>query len=403
MLAHQRQQKILDQVTAEGAVKVADLGAALSVSDMTIRRDVNELVARGLVERVHGGVTLPRSASVFEPGFSAKSELDRDAKAAIARASVADHAGRVAVRPIPDFDLDRTIFQTLEGALPRFVMRARVGKEVSWLEPAASTIADEYAAREAKGALPPVDQALLTFMVEECDFDVEHADGSFLDHLYFCFEYTAHHYPQQSPVVMLLHSILGTGTNTFAMTADKIEALQALVTPDEWAHIAAFPSVLRLLYAGSLREELRDRANQLDDLAGIRMYRVIDNAPIELTAEQLWVQLNYQLIHLVDFLPVANWAAHASDTSFILFRDLFDLLDRLGKREFALDYVPPSGPRRLEGEAASLGGWLATRIPVGVSEVMAAKSVRRFSERAGHDISYELIWKRGRRPAPPTE
>ncbi|MFI8566097.1 DeoR/GlpR family DNA-binding transcription regulator [Rhodococcus sp. NPDC078407] len=87
MLAHQRQQKILDQVTAEGAVKVADLGAALSVSDMTIRRDVNELVARGLVERVHGGVTLPRSASVFEPGFSAKSELDRDAKAAIARAA----------------------------------------------------------------------------------------------------------------------------------------------------------------------------------------------------------------------------------------------------------------------------------------------------------------------------
>lgn len=87
MLAHQRQRKILDQVTAEGAVKVAELGAALSVSDMTIRRDVNELVARGLVERVHGGVTLPRSASVFEPGFSAKSELDRDAKAAIARAA----------------------------------------------------------------------------------------------------------------------------------------------------------------------------------------------------------------------------------------------------------------------------------------------------------------------------
>ncbi|WP_415971941.1 DeoR/GlpR family DNA-binding transcription regulator [Rhodococcus sp. 077-4] len=87
MLAHQRQQKILDQVTAAGAVKVADLGSALSVSDMTIRRDINELVARGLVERVHGGVTLPRSASAFEPGFSAKSELDRDAKGAIARAA----------------------------------------------------------------------------------------------------------------------------------------------------------------------------------------------------------------------------------------------------------------------------------------------------------------------------
>lgn len=87
MLAHQRQQRILDQVTAMGAVKVADLGTSLSVSDMTIRRDINELVERGLVERVHGGVTLPRSASVFEPGFSAKSGLDREAKTAIARAA----------------------------------------------------------------------------------------------------------------------------------------------------------------------------------------------------------------------------------------------------------------------------------------------------------------------------
>lgn len=316
-------------------------------------------------------------------------------KAAIARATVADHAGKVQVRPIPDFDLDKTIFQTLEGALPRFVMRARVGKEPTWQPGPAASIAEEYARRDTDGALPVVDQALLTFMVEQCDFDVEHADGSFLDHLYFCFEYTAHHYPQQSPIVMLLHSILGTGTNTFAMPTQKIPALQALVSEDDWAHIAAFPSVLRLLYAGALREELRDRQNQLDELAGIRMHRVIDNVSIELTAEQLWVQLNYQLIHLIDFLPVANWAAHASDTSFILFRDLIDLLDRTGRREVALDYVPAEGPKRLTGEPTSPGAWLITRVPVAVTEAMAAKSVQRFSDRIGHDLSYELIWKRG--------
>ncbi len=87
MLAHQRQQKILDRVQFEGAVTVAELSSALSVSDMTIRRDVNELVAQGLVERVHGGITAPSSASAFEPGFPVKSERDRDAKAAIARAA----------------------------------------------------------------------------------------------------------------------------------------------------------------------------------------------------------------------------------------------------------------------------------------------------------------------------
>ena len=46
------------------------------------------------------------------------------------KGAVLDHAGHVDVRPIPDFDLDRTIFQTLEGALPRMVMAARVGKDV---------------------------------------------------------------------------------------------------------------------------------------------------------------------------------------------------------------------------------------------------------------------------------
>ena len=314
-------------------------------------------------------------------------------KAAIARGQATDHAGKVAVSPIADFDLDRTIFQTLEGSLARYVMRTRVGKEVRWHSGAEGKVDAEYAEQEAQTRLPPIDQRLLDFMVEECDFDVEHADGSFLDHLYFCFEYSARHYPQQSPIVMLLHSILGTGTNTFAMTADKMDQLQALVTPDEWAHIAAFPTVLRLLYAGDLREELRDRMNQLDQLTGIEMHRVLDNAPITLTAEQLWVNLNFQLIHLVDFLPVANWTAHRNDTSFILFRDLFDLLERVGKRQFALKVVPTTGKARLEGESTTLGGWLTTWVPVGISETMAAGSVRRFSERAKHDISYTLTWR----------
>jgi len=176
------------------------------------------------------------------------------------------------------------------------------------------------------------------------------------------------------------------------MPAQKIPALQALVDPMEWLHIEAFPSVLRLLYSGELREEMRDRMDQLGGLKGIRMRRVIDNAPIELTAEQLWVQLNYQLIHLIDFLPVANWAAHSSDTSFIVFRDLYDLLERAGQRQCTLDYTPATGPKLLEGEETTLGGWLVTRVPDALTERLAARSVQRFSERIGHDIRYELLW-----------
>lgn len=312
-------------------------------------------------------------------------------KAAIAHGGAIDHAGDVSVEPIPDFDLDRTIFQTLEGKVARFVMKRRVGKEARWFVEPANRVEEAYQA--AQKPLPEVEPALLKFMVDVCDFDVEHADGSFLDHLYFCFEYSALHYPQHSPLVMLLHSILGTGTNTFAMKAEHIPTLKEHLSPFEWRQTEAFPSVLRLLYAGSLRSELRANLHRADRLASVRFHRVIDNAPIEMTGEDLWIALNYQLIHLVDFLPVANWMVHQNDTSFILFRDLHDLLTLAGKRNATVAYAPARGRRVLEGERQDLGGWLTTRIPVGVSEKMAAKSVSRFSERIGHSLDYSLTWR----------
>ena len=52
-----------------------------------------------------------------------------------------------------------------------------------------------------------------------------------------------------------------------------------------------------------------ENAADLSKLVGIQYHRVLDNAVIELDAESLWVQLNYQLIHLLDFLPSANWVS----------------------------------------------------------------------------------------------
>ena len=312
-------------------------------------------------------------------------------KAAIVAGGAVEHTGAVRVRPIANFDLDRTIFQTLEGRLPRFVMRTRVGREPEWDPAAAARVDQEYAAIQPEQQLPAIDPKLLQFMVEQCDFDVEHADGSFLDHLYFCFEYTAAHYPQGSALVMLLHSILGTGTNTFAMEAAKIPALQALLDPADWAQIEAFPSVLRLLYDAPLRAELRANLSRLDQLRAIRFHRVIDNQPIELTGPAFLEALNYQLIHLVDFLPVANWSTHQNDTAFILFRDLYDLMERAGVRQCALATAAPSDKPN-QRDQGGLGAWLTTRIPVGVSEKMAAKSVRAFSARVGHDMSYTIDW-----------
>lgn len=313
-------------------------------------------------------------------------------KAAIARGGALEHTGKVRVETIPDFDLDRTIFKTLEGKVARFVVTHRVGKEVHWDAASAQAVQAEYQAARAAHPLPEVSPELLAFLVRECDFDVEHADGSFLDHLYFCFEYTVQYYPGQSPLVMLLHSILGTGTNTFAMRADKIPALRKLVDPSDWAQIEAFPSVLRLLYAGSLRRELREGLRRGDTIASISFHRVIDNAPITMSGEAFWVALNFQLIHLVDFLPVANWPVHQNDPLFTLFRDLYDLLEQAGKREAVVGYTPTSGSRKLEGESQGVGAWLTTWIPTSVGERMAARSVTRFSERIGHSLDYRITW-----------
>lgn len=313
-------------------------------------------------------------------------------KAAIVNGGVVDHSGSVVIEPIPNFDLNRTIFQTLSGAIPRFVQKARVAKELYWKDTAAARIQHIYEETREENELPEISSDLLTFLVKECDFDVEHADGSFLDHLYFGFEYSTHHYTKHSPIVMFLHSILGTGTNTFAMESNKIPELQSLVNDFEWKHVEAFPSILRLLYSGELRRELRKNLHRINDIKEIRFNRVIDNKAVVMSGEDLWTQLNYQLIHIIDFLPAANWIAHKSDSSFIIFRDLFDLLEKAGKREANVNYTPAEGNRQLVGEKHTLGSWLVTHIPVSFTERTAAQAVRSFSKKIGHSIQYTIEW-----------
>lgn len=89
MLARQRQAIILERVREDGAVRVADLVRELGVSDMTVRRDLEILDDRGLLEKVHGGATAVEGNALFEPTFVAKSSLQRAEKDAIAAAAAA--------------------------------------------------------------------------------------------------------------------------------------------------------------------------------------------------------------------------------------------------------------------------------------------------------------------------
>ena len=87
MLARQRQERILEEMQRHGGARVSDLVTTLGVSDMTIRRDIQELARQELVLRVHGGATSISGRSAEEPGFVVKSALHPVPKSAIAVAA----------------------------------------------------------------------------------------------------------------------------------------------------------------------------------------------------------------------------------------------------------------------------------------------------------------------------
>ena len=115
-------------------------------------------------------------------------------------------------------------------------VRARIAQKFGfkcfWSDEAVGRIAAAYA---AVPRAPLHDAPLLEFMATRCDFACEHADGSFMDHLQFCFEYSAAHYRGRSPRVLLLHSIYGTTTNVFPMRVEREAELRRLLTPFEFA------------------------------------------------------------------------------------------------------------------------------------------------------------------------
>ncbi len=84
MLAAQRRERILEEVRRVGGVRVSELTQLLGVSDMTVRRDLEQLRQARLLEKVHGGATLVPQRSSEEPGFEAKSVRELAQKHAIA-------------------------------------------------------------------------------------------------------------------------------------------------------------------------------------------------------------------------------------------------------------------------------------------------------------------------------
>lgn len=320
--------------------------------------------------------------------------LNLQRKAAIARGGAVDHAGRTKVVRTSDFDMNRTIFSELKG-LSRMVMQEKLAKESVWSEASASAVESAYLEVQAEQSVPAIDKRLVDFMDNECDFSMEHADGSFLEHLVFCHDYAALYYPQHSPNVALLHSILGTATNTFAMDARKIIDLKGLLSDFEALQISVFPSTLRLFYDGRFLDELEQNLHRLDKLATLQLHRVIDNEPLTIDAENLWINLNYHLMHFVDFVPAANWTTHRADPLLQMFSRLSSLLDRAGERRANVQVSFPTQKYSPIDEKRTTVGRIVGLLPASFTLKLARKSVRNYSDNAGHDLSYRIEWHHG--------
>lgn len=88
MLIDERRQHILSIIRQEGRVLVAEISDALAISRITIRKDLDYLESKGLVQRTHGGALAPHKGALLDPSLEEKQHQQFKEKRRIADAAV---------------------------------------------------------------------------------------------------------------------------------------------------------------------------------------------------------------------------------------------------------------------------------------------------------------------------
>ncbi len=83
MLTEQRRRLILEELRKRGVVRTSELSRLFSVSQMTIRNDLNALAREGKVVRIHGGAMV-REWVTTEPSYQEKASRNLEEKRRIA-------------------------------------------------------------------------------------------------------------------------------------------------------------------------------------------------------------------------------------------------------------------------------------------------------------------------------
>ena len=87
LLNEERRRAILDTLRRDGRVLVLDLARRFQTSQVTIRKDLDELHAEGLIHRTHGGALPARDRALEDPTLREKQKLHRKEKLRIAEAA----------------------------------------------------------------------------------------------------------------------------------------------------------------------------------------------------------------------------------------------------------------------------------------------------------------------------
>ncbi|MGC9291691.1 MAG: transcriptional repressor AgaR [Acidobacteriaceae bacterium] len=87
MLIEERRQHILALAQREGRVRVRELSQALGISQITIRKDLDHLQARGLLQRSHGGALPMQPGALFDPPIEEKERSHHSEKERIGNAA----------------------------------------------------------------------------------------------------------------------------------------------------------------------------------------------------------------------------------------------------------------------------------------------------------------------------
>jgi len=84
MLIDERRRHILSLVQSQGRVLVGELSRTLGISQITIRKDLEHLQSRSLVQRTHGGALRLQSGALFDPSLQEKQKQHSQEKVRIA-------------------------------------------------------------------------------------------------------------------------------------------------------------------------------------------------------------------------------------------------------------------------------------------------------------------------------